>query len=205
MANKEDINKEEIKVDEKANLDNSKEEKSENLEEILEDVEVVEEEEESNKEDTVSDELANLRRENIKLNNELDELKDRLLRLNAEYDNFRKRTSKEKEGIYTDACVDVLGEMIPVLDNLERALQVEGSCDDLKKGVEMTQRQFNSALEKLGVTEIDTDGNFDPNYHNAVMHIQDENLDTNCIAEVFQKGYKKGEKVIRHSMVKVAN
>ena len=143
--------------------------------------------------------------ENIKLTNEIDALKERLLRLNAEYDNFRKRTVKEKEGIYTDACEDILKNMLPVLDNLERALSVGGSVDDLKKGIEITVRQFQEGLTKVQVEEIPGEGDFDPNLHNAVMHIEDEQFGQNQIAEVFQKGYKRGDKVLRHSMVKVAN
>lgn len=139
------------------------------------------------------------------LKDENEGLKDKLLRTAAEYDNFRKRTTKEKENIYTDACADVLKEMLPVLDNLERAIAVDGSVEDLKKGVEMTINQFKSAFDKLGVEEIATDGEFDPNVHNAVMHVEDETLGANQIAEVFQKGYKKGSKVLRYSMVKVAN
>ena len=131
--------------------------------------------------------------------------KDKLLRTTAEYENFRKRTAKEKEGIYTDACADVLKEILPVLDNLERAISVEGSGEDIKKGIEMTVRQFNDAFVKLEVEEIATEGEFDPNFHNAVMHVEDENFGNNEIVEVFQKGYKKGNKVLRHSMVKVAN
>lgn len=140
-----------------------------------------------------------------KLNNELDSLKDRLLRITAEYDNFRKRTAKEKEGIYTDACVDVLKEIVPNLDNLERAIEADGTVEDMKKGVEMTLKGFQSALDKLGVEVICTEDGFDPNFHQAVMHIQDENFEANSVAEVFQKGYKRGDKVIRHTMVKVAN
>lgn len=143
--------------------------------------------------------------DNAKLNNEIEALKERILRLTAEYDNFRKRTAKEKEGIYTDACEDVLKNILPVLDNLERAAAVNGSVEDVKKGVEMTVRQFTDSLTKLKVEEIPTDGEFDPNLHNAVMHVEDEQFGTNQIVEVFQKGYKKEEKVLRHSMVKVAN
>lgn len=146
-----------------------------------------------------------LKEENKKLQEELDSLKDRLLRTVAEYDNYRKRSIKEKENIYTDACEDVLKDMLPVLDNLERALVVDGSAEDLKKGIEMTVKQFNNSLEKLGVEEVDASGEFDPNLHNAVMHAEDENLGKNQIAEVFQKGYKKGSKVLRYSMVKVVN
>lgn len=143
--------------------------------------------------------------ENKKLSNELETLKDRLLRVNAEYDNYRKRTAKEKECIYTDACIDVLKEVVPNLDNLERAIEADGNVEDMKKGVEMTLKGFQNALEKLGVEEIDTENGFDPNIHQAVMHVEDENLDKNSVVQVFMKGYKKGDRVIRHSVVKVAN
>ncbi len=155
--------------------------------------------------ETSENAVNNLEEENKKLQEELDNTKDRLLRLTAEYDNYRKRTSKEKEGIYSDAYVDVLKEIIPVLDNLERAIAADGSIDDLKKGIEMTIKGCKDAFAKLGVEEIDASGEFDPNLHNAVMHIEDENLGKNIVAEVFQKGYKKDDKIIRHTMVKVAN
>lgn len=151
------------------------------------------------------EQILKLKDENIKLSNELETLKDRLLRINAEYDNFRKRTAKEKEGIYSDACLDILKNILPVLDNLERAVSVEGTLDDLKKGIDMTLRQFKDSLKKLNVEEISTEEGFDPNYHNAVMHMVDENYGKNEIVEVFQKGYKRENKVIRYSMVKVAN
>ncbi|MGG7144563.1 nucleotide exchange factor GrpE [Clostridium nigeriense] len=160
---------------------------------------------ENNDKENELDIMRKLKDENKKLNNEVEALKERLLRLTAEYDNYRKRTAKEKEGIYTDACTDVLKEMIPVLDNLERAISVEGSVEDIKKGIEMTIKGFKASFEKLGVEEIDATGEFDPNYHQAVMHIEDENLGANSVAEVFQKGYKRGDKVIRYSVVKVAN
>lgn len=189
------------------NLDN------ENLEEVEEKVEVnadevLTEETAENNEETSKDELDMLRKskEEVKrLTNEIEALKDRLLRQTAEYENFRKRTAKEKEGIYTDACADVIKELLPVADNLERAIAAEGSFEDLKKGIEMTMKGLDSAFEKLGVEEIDASGEFDPNMHQAVMHIEDENFDKNVVAEVFMKGYKRGDKVIRHSVVKVAN
>ena len=118
-----------------------------------------------------NDDLSLIRKmkdENKKLSNEVEALKERLLRLTAEYDNYRKRTAKEKEGIYTDACTDVLKEMLPVADNLERALAVDGNVEDLKKGVEMTIKGFLNSLEKLGVEEIDTTNGFDPNLHQAI-------------------------------------
>lgn len=175
-------------------------------EDIVDEVENATEEvvEENNEEDTLSM-VRKLKDEKSKLDNELNTLKDRLMRLSAEYDNFRKRTSKEKEGIYTDACVDVLKELVPVLDNLERAVAVDGSVEDLKKGVEMTIKGFKTSLEKLGVEEIDTTSGFDPNFHQAVMHVQDENFEKNSVAEVFLKGYKRNDKIIRYTMVKVAN
>ena len=154
-----------------------------------------------------TDDLSTIRKlkdENKKLSNELDALKDRLVRLTAEYDNYRKRTAKEKEGIYTEACTDVLKEVLPVADNLERALAVDGNVENLKKGVEMTIKGFLNSLQKLGVEEIDTTNGFDPNLHQAISVVEDENLNSNDVAQVYQKGYKKGEKVIRYSMVTVA-
>ncbi|MBN1067114.1 nucleotide exchange factor GrpE [Clostridium botulinum] len=154
------------------------------------------------------DELSMMKKhkvENEKLKQEIEALNDRVLRITAEYDNYRKRTTKEKQGIYSDACVDVLKELVPVLDNLERAVDAEGSLEDLKKGVEMTIKSCQSSFEKLGVEEIDASADFDPNLHQAVMHIEDENMGKNQIVEVFLKGYKKEDKVIRYTVVKVAN
>ncbi len=153
----------------------------------------------------LKDENMAFKNKNKKLENELEALKDRLLRMSSEYENYRRRTEKEKEAIYTNACEDILKKMLPVLDNLERAAVVEGNLEDIKKGIDMTIRQFVDALEKLDVEEIDATGEFDPNLHQAVMHSQDENYEANQVAEVFQKGYKRGEKVIRHTMVRVVN
>lgn len=188
---------------EEANLDmeaDSINSSNDSTEDSLEDIV-----EENNDKENELDAMRKLKDENKRLTNEAETLKERLLRLTAEYDNYRKRTSKEKEGIYTDACTDVLKEMIPVLDNLERAISVEGNVEDIKKGIEMTIKGFKTSFEKLGVEEIDATGEFDPNYHQAVMHIEDENLGANSVAEVFQKGYKRGDKVIRYTVVKVAN
>ncbi|WP_413228415.1 nucleotide exchange factor GrpE [Clostridium sp. CS001] len=160
---------------------------------------------ESEREKDMKKKTIKLEEENKKLQDEIDMFKDKLLRTTAEYENFRRRTAKEKEGIYVDACADVLKEVLPVLDNLERAISIDGSGEELRTGVEMTVRQFNDAFTKLGIEELPSEGNFDPNLHNAVMHIQDEDYGTNEIVEVFQKGYKKANKVLRHSMVKVAN
>ena len=200
MENNKDLKNEEIKEE------NLNEEVNEDTE--LKDEEVMENTAENTNEVEEEDELnmtKKLKEENKKMQEELDLTKDRLLRLTAEYDNYRKRTTKEKESIYADAYIDVIKEILPVIDNLERAMAAEGNVDDLKKGVEMTMKGCQDAFVKLGVEEIDASGEFDPNFHNAVMHIEDEGLDKNVISEVFQKGYKKGEKIIRHTMVKVAN
>jgi len=185
-------------------LENDPSEKIQNEEESTSGEETSEVKEEDEKEDEMK-KFRNRKEEIKELKEENDSLKDKLLRTVAEYDNFRKRTSKEKENIYTEACADVLKEILPVLDNLERAVAVDGSAEDLKKGIELTINQFTASFEKLGVEEISSDGEFDPNFHNAVMHIEDENLGKNQVAEVFLKGYKKGDKVLRHSMVKVVN
>ena len=134
------------------------------------------------------------------------EQEDKFLRLCAEYDNFRKRTQKEKDGIYADATAKAVSALLPVYDNLERALKQETADEAYKKGVEMTMTGLRKAFESLGVTEIDAAGApFDPNIHNAVMHVEDEALGENTVAEVFQAGFMLGEKVIRFAMVKVAN
>jgi len=140
------------------------------------------------------------------LQKSLAEQEDKFLRLCAEYDNFRKRTQKEKEAIYSDATAAAVKALLPVYDNLERALQQDTADEAYKKGVEMTMTGLRKAFEGLGVTEIDAVGApFDPNLHNAVMHIDDETLGENTVAEVFQAGFKLGDKVIRFAMVKVAN
>lgn len=138
---------------------------------------------------------------------ELSEANDKYTRLFAEYDNFRKRTAKEKEGIYADAYIDALSQILPVLDNLERASAFENAdAESLKKGLELTLKSFSETLEKMGVHEIEALGKtFDPNLHNAVMHVDDESFGESEVVEVFAKGYARGDKVLRHSMVKVAN
>lgn len=131
---------------------------------------------------------------------------DKFLRLAAEYDNYRKRTAKEKESIWAEAKADTVSALLPVYDNLERALKQETDDAAFKKGVEMTMTQLKEVFSKLGVEEIDAIGKpFDPNFHNAVMHVEDETLEENTVAEVFQAGFKLGDKVIRFAMVKVAN
>lgn len=131
---------------------------------------------------------------------------DNFLRLAAEYDNFRKRTQKERESLYQDAKADTVGKFLPVFDNLQRAMAQETADEAYKKGVEMTMQGFQAILDALNVTVYGAPGEvFDPTFHNAVMHVDDETLGENTIAEVFQTGFRMGDKVIRHAMVKVAN
>ena len=131
---------------------------------------------------------------------------NKFLRLAAEYENYRKRTAKEKESIWADAKASVVTSFLPVYDNLERALKQDTADEAYKKGVEMTMTQLKEVLSKLGVPEIEAAGQpFDPKLHNAVMHVEDEAFGENTVAEVFQAGFQLGEKVIRFAMVKVAN
>ena len=139
---------------------------------------------------------------------QLAEEHDQYLRLAAEYDNYRKRTAKEKEGIYANAKIDTIKGMLPVYDNLERGLAQFGAEDDdpHKKGLEMIFNQYKEALTKLGVTPIDcVVKEFDPERHNAVMHIEDESCGENTVVEVLQQGFMLGDKVLRFAIVKVAN
>ena len=133
---------------------------------------------------------------------------DKYLRLAAEYDNYRKRTAREKEHLYNDAKIDTIKGMLPVYDNLERGLAQFGAEDDdpHKKGLEMIFNQYKEALTRLGVTPIDCVGKeFDPERHNAVMHIEDESCGENTVVEVLQQGFMLGDKVLRFAIVKVAN
>lgn len=142
-----------------------------------------------------------------KLAGQLAALNDQHLRLAAEYDNYRKRTTREKETIYQDAKLDTIAKFLEVYDNLERAVTQAGDDDNVhKKGMEMIFHQLQGILEKLGVTVIDPAGQpFDPERHNAVMHVDDENLGENVVAQVFQKGFLLGDRVIRFATVQVAN
>lgn len=142
-----------------------------------------------------------------KLQEELNNTKEQYMRLAAEYDNYRKRSVKEREGIFTDAKVTIFEQLLPVLDNFDRAFATQDTnLEDFKKGVEMTHNQLLEAMKKLGVESFgEPKEAFDPNFHNAVMHIDDDSFEENVVAEVFQKGYKAGDKVIRPAMVKVAN
>lgn len=142
-----------------------------------------------------------------KLQEEFEAHKQQHLRVLAEYDNFRKRTQNEKNAIYNNAVSDTVQAILPIADNIERALgQENASAEDMRKGVEMIESQIEAAFEKLGVKPIGEAGEtFDPNLHNAVAHIEDEALGENVIAAVYQKGYKLGDRVVRHAMVQVAN
>ena len=131
---------------------------------------------------------------------------DKFLRLAAEYDNFRKRTQKEREALYTDVKANTVASLLPVYDNLERALAAECTDEAFYKGVEMTMNQLKSIFESIGVSEIPAVGEkFDPNFHNAVMQVESEDAESGTIVAEFQKGFKLGDKIIRFSMVQVAN
>lgn len=142
-----------------------------------------------------------------KLEKELEEKNNQMLRLAAEYDNFRKRSQREKDAIYSETKVQLIGELLAVADNFERALANEsGSAEDLRKGFEMIAKQFDDILAKNGAEKFGEVGeDFDPNIHNAVMHVDDESLGENVIADVFNKGYRLGDRIIRHAVVRVAN
>ena len=131
---------------------------------------------------------------------------DQYLRLAAEYDNFRKRSRKEREALYTDVRAETVKKFLPVFDNLERALAHETADEAYKKGVELTMTELRKIMTGLGVEEFGAAGEpFDPNAHNAVLHVDDEALGENTVAEVFQRGFRIGDKVIRFAVVKVAN
>lgn len=207
MTEDKNMNPEDLKTEEAATEENP----VETLEEETNEVESSEEHTEEKVENTVDmKELFRKKKEMLesikKLENENSALKDRLARISAEYDNYRKRTQKEKEGIYADSIVDVVKELLPVLDNLEMSLKVEAQdVEALKKGVSMTLAQFHDSLQKLKVTEISTEIPFDPNLHEAVMHVEDPSYTEKEIVDVFLKGYQREEKIIRYSVVKVAN
>ena len=135
-----------------------------------------------------------------------DEYYEHLKRNMAEFDNFKKRISKEKDMMYNTISADIISELLPILDNFDKALNAETADESYKNGMAMIYNQFNETLQKLGVEEIDALNKvFDPNFHEAVMHIEDESFGEKEIVEVFRKGYKIGDKIIRHAMVKVAN
>ncbi len=150
-------------------------------------------------------EIAVLREKVAEIEKALSEEKEKYLRMFAEYDNFRRRSQKEREGIYTDAVSDVVGQILPIADNLERAGRYSEG-EKVAEGLRLTMNALNECLSKLGVTVFGAAGDkFDPNLHNAIMHEEDESKGEGEIVEVFQPGYKRGDKIIRYAMVKVAN
>ena len=147
-----------------------------------------------------------LRAELESAQNDLAAEKDKNLRLRAEYDNFRKRSARERDNIYADVKADTLKKLLPIFDNLERALRQETADEAYKKGVEMTMNHLVKVMEGLGVTSFGEIGEaFDPARHNAVMHMEDPEKGEGEIVQEFQKGFKMGDRVIRFSMVQVAN
>ena len=131
---------------------------------------------------------------------------DKYLRVAAEYDNYRKRSQKEREALYTDAFSDAVTAFLPLIDNIERAVAYANDDSELAKGVKLLEKQIKTTLEKMKVEEIASDGEqFDPNLHNAIFHEEDETKPENTVSETLQKGYRLGDKVIRHALVKVVN
>lgn len=170
-------------------------ENEENKEEVVEQVEEKEPSEETKLKDTIL-----LQKE------QLDEQEDRLKRLMAEFDNFKKRSAKEREGLYNSLISDIFSSLLPVIDNLEKAVEAKTEDEGYKQGVELVLKQFKDVLKANGVEEIETVGQvFDPELHEAVASVTDETLGEKVIKEEYRKGYKIGSKVIRHSMVVVAN
>ena len=162
-----------------------------------------------NVEEEVTEEIEKINEEKNELQKkqqELEDLTDRYKRILAEFENHKKRSQKEREGLYNSILSDVIEVMLPVVDNLENAAKVETADENYKQGVELVLKQFKDVLKSKGVEEIETVGKtFDPELHEAVSSIQDENLGEKEIAQEYRKGYKIGNRVIRHSMVVVAN
>lgn len=141
-----------------------------------------------------------------KMQEELEETTDRLKRLMAEFDNYKKRSSKERDSLYHSLVADIVSSLLPVIDNLEKAVAAKTEDESYKQGVTLVLKQFMDVLASLGVEKIQTVGNlFDPEFHDAVSHVEDDSLGEKEIKEEFRAGYKIGNKVVRHSMVVVAN
>lgn len=172
-------------------------------EEVKENTSKSDKKEEKKEEKKASKELAELKEAHAKTVEQLAQMTDKYLRTVAEYENFRKRSRAEKEATYSEAYSDAILQLLPVVDNLQLAARYSEG-DKVLEGVKMILSQMDSCLEKMGVSEIETKV-FDPNVHNAVMHVEDEAYGEGAIVDVFQKGYRKGDKIIRHAMVKVAN
>ena len=183
-------------------MDKEKKNENKEKEEIKEQPEKkndVKNEREANKEKELNEQIS-------KLKDELEDVKDRHTRLIAEFDNLKKRSAKEREGLYNSIIGDIVSSLLPVIDNLEKATEAESKDEEYKKGIELVLKQFKDVLNANGVKEIEAVGQpFDPELHEAVSMIQDENFGEKVVAQEYRKGYMIGNKVIRHSMVVVAN
>lgn len=168
--------------------------------------EVLEELDNKNNEQVDTNDIVKLKEELSEQTKKADEYYEHLKRNMAEFDNYKKRVTKEKEKLYYTITSDVIADILPIMDNFEKAIDAKTTDDSYKSGMEMIYTQLNEVLKKMGLEEIEAlKTTFDPNFHEAVMHIEDENYSEKEVVEVLRKGYKIGDKVIRHSMVKVAN
>lgn len=191
------------KEEEKINLDADKQECGENCNEKMK-------EQESEQELPINESEQNEKEESKveKLEKKCDEYFTKMQKVVADFENYKKRVAKEKQTTYADALIEAVETFLPLMDNFERALNTPSNCekDPFREGVEMLFKQFQEAFFKIGVKEINSVGeSFDPKLHNAVMHVEDDNFSEGEITEELQKGYRLGDKVVRHSMVKVAN
>lgn len=197
------------KEDEKAATEKSEPEASESKEDKAEDEskeESQEEAKEESKEASSKDKKASKKDKKNKAQELIDELNDKVMRQMAEFENFRKRSDKEKSQMYDMGAKNILEKILPVVDNFERGLSTAEEGDSFADGMKMIYKQLMTCLEEAGVKEIEAEGQeFNPDYHNAVMHVEDEELGENVVVEVLQKGYMYNDSVLRHAMVKVAN
>ena len=162
--------------------------------------------ESEDKEDSSEDKKSSKKDKKNKAQEIIDELNDKVMRQMAEFENFRKRSDKEKTQMYDMGAKSILEKILPVVDNFERGLDAAADGDSFADGMKMIYKQLMTSLEEAGVKEIEAEGSeFNPDYHNAVMHVEDEELGENVVAEVLQKGYMYNDTVLRHAMVKVAN
>lgn len=201
--------KEEAKEEseEEASEDTKKTDDSQDKEEAVKETSVESEEAESeDKEDSSEDKKSSKKDKKNKAQEIIDELNDKVMRQMAEFENFRKRSDKEKTQMYDMGAKSILEKILPVVDNFERGLDAAADGDSFADGMKMIYKQLMTSLEEAGVKEIEAEGEeFNPDYHNAVMHVEDEELGENVVVEVLQKGYMYNDTVLRHAMVKVAN
>ena len=198
--------KEESEVEEESE-DTKKTDDSQDKEEAAKETSVESEEAESeDKEDSSEDKKSSKKDKKNKAQEIIDELNDKVMRQMAEFENFRKRSDKEKTQMYDMGAKSILEKILPVVDNFERGLDAAADGDSFADGMKMIYKQLMTSLEEAGVKEIEAEGEeFNPDYHNAVMHVEDEELGENVVVEVLQKGYMYNDTVLRHAMVKVAN